>query len=118
MLSVSTLEPMHQGMVYRTTSVATGRKIDALIKVTHLEPSREIRLENSTGAVAYEAVFTLTPHGANETQVSCQLSFEFRNFVLELAKPVVESIATARIKGDLETLRALITAPAADGVKL
>jgi ribosome-associated toxin RatA of RatAB toxin-antitoxin module len=89
--------------------VAGGKVNASEAEVVKLVPGKTIELVSYSGLIAYRATFTLMPKGAHATEVTCVLNFEFKNFVLNLARPVIEGMAEARIRGDLETLRVLIS---------
>ena len=108
MLSISSSDMLTEGMKFKTESTAAGRVNKSEVLVTRLIPDQEIELVSETGLITYRAVFKLGPVEPNSTEVLCVLKFEFNNFVLKMARPVLESMAQARVKGDLEALRALL----------
>ena len=108
MISVSHTGRLKEGLHYRVESMVAGGQVNVSeAEVTRLVPMKEIELVSYTGVVAYKATFRLTEHEGG-TQVVCTLRFELRNFMLDLARPVIEAMAEARIRGDLEALRAII----------
>lgn len=109
MKQVSEPGPLSQGLRFKTESLVAGGRINlAEVEVTQLVPSERIELVSHSGVVAYRAVFELKTKAPEITEVICSLRFEFNNFVLDLARPVIEAMAAARIRGDLEALRAML----------
>jgi uncharacterized protein YndB with AHSA1/START domain len=108
MVSISHTGKMQEGLRFQTESMVAGGMVNASeAEVVKLVPGKLIELVSYNGLVAYRATFTLMPKGTGATEVTCVLKFEFKNYVLNLARPVIEGMAEARIRGDLETLRAL-----------
>jgi hypothetical protein len=102
---------MREGLHYETTSMLPGGRANvAEIEVKRLVPNREIELVNYAGLVAYQVLYKIVESGPKRCEVTCQFKFEFRNFVLNLARSAIEGMAEARIRGDLEALRAIICA--------
>jgi uncharacterized protein YndB with AHSA1/START domain len=111
MKSVSGEERLREGLRYTTESVVAGHVNVSEVEVVRLVPNEEIELVSKSGLVAYRAVFTTYELTSKSTEVVCTLRFEFRNFVLDVARPVIEAMAQSRVRGDLEMLRALLTEP-------
>jgi|SRR6185369_10583715 len=108
MKSISTTQMMEVGLRYKTETTVAGHVNISEIEVVRLVPEAEIELEGHSGLISYRCVFLLKKQSAETTEVVCSLRFEFRNFVLDLARPVIEAMAQARVRGDLEMLRALL----------
>lgn len=109
MISISQDGVMAEGLKFESRSIAMGREINAVVSVMRLTPYEHIELSNNSGPIAYSAKYHLTETN-NTTTVVCTLQFELKGFALNIAHSAVESMAAARITGDLEALRALITA--------
>lgn len=101
---------MHEGLSYETESVVAGHTIRSRIEVVRLVQNRAIELDNKSGAITFRALFELTELQPGQTRVVCNLQFGFQKFVLDLARPAIESMAQARLRGDLEALRAIVCA--------
>ena len=100
---------MHEGMIVPMKSSVMGKLIESSMEVLRLVPGKDIELINNTGAVPYRAVYRFIPEGKKtEVVLWCQLEPQSR--VFQLARPLVESLAKARLSGDLESLKALIEA--------
>lgn len=98
---------MSPGLVYETETIVAGRPNTSRIEVVRMIPDKEVELVSNSGLVGFRAVYHFVGRGAHETELICELNFAFHNFVLNLARPVIESMAEARIRGDMEMLRAL-----------
>lgn len=109
MISISKKGPMHEGMLYETESVVVGQRIKSLVEVKRLVKNQEIELINNTGAITYWALFRLHEAGSGETEVAFTIRFEFKSFILNLAKQTIEATAAQRIKNDLKLLGILMT---------
>ena len=100
---------MHEGMIVPMKSVVMGKQIESSMEVVRLVPGKDIELLNNTGAVPYRAVYRFIPEGdRTEVVLWCQLEPQSRVFAL--ARPLIESLAKARLSGDLEMIKALIEA--------
>jgi len=109
MTSISTTEPMYQGLRYETTTVMPGGLPNvSQIEVIRLQEPNEIELISRSGAITYHARFALAGDAPDQTMVTCHLKFEFNAFVVNLTKTAIESMASARVRANLEALRALI----------
>ncbi|HSX01995.1 MAG TPA: SRPBCC family protein [Candidatus Saccharimonadia bacterium] len=108
MKQISTTQPMREGLQYETETVVAGRVNRATITVVRLVPNEEIELISHGGIIVYRADYKLVATGPRQTRVTCRLKFEFRNFMLELTRSTIESMARARIGADLAALRALL----------
>jgi hypothetical protein len=113
-VSISHTGRMREGLRYEVKGMIAGGKVTASeIEVVRLIPNQEIEVVNYAGLVAYRGMYRLVPRGPHETEVICTLKFEFQNYVLDLARPVIEAMAGARLRGNLEALRAILCGPSA-----
>jgi uncharacterized membrane protein len=107
--SVSHSGRMVEGLHYEAANTLPGGRINVSeIEVKRLVPNQAIELVNYAGLVAYQATYRFRPIDEGHCEVTCYFKFEFRNYVLKLARPAIEGMAEARIRGDLESLRAII----------
>lgn len=105
LIAVSSSERMTTGLHYQTESALVGDAVQrAEIEVVKLVPNKYVELNNEAGLIAYRVTYDLSPL-ANGTMLTCTVQFDVRNFVLNLARPAIESMARSRLQGDLETLR-------------
>lgn len=110
LVHISETGNMREGMRYQTVSIVLGQETKFDIEVTRLVPNKQVSIVNSNGALTFEATYLLVPVEADKTNLECKIDFMLDGFTLNLAHPVIEAMATARIKGDLETLRSLLAA--------
>lgn len=103
--SISHTGRMTEGLEYVTTSTVLDHVNRAEIKVVKLVPDHLITLESKAGLITFKASFEITSVRPQHCTVTCHLSFEFSNLIFNLARPAVESLTQARIRGDLEALR-------------
>jgi hypothetical protein len=108
MTHISFTGAMREGLRYETRSLLVGHANLSKVEVTRLVPGEEVELMSESGLIAFRVVFILREVAEETTEVICTLRFEFQNFVLDLARPVIESMAQVRVRGDLETLRILL----------
>lgn len=109
MTAISHAGQLREGLQYEATSTLPGGLSSSSgIKVTRMVANEEIVLENFAGLIAYQVTYQFRELGARRCEVTCLLKFEFRNYVLNLARSAIEGMAEARMRGDLETLRAMI----------
>jgi uncharacterized protein YndB with AHSA1/START domain len=107
--SVSHTGKLVPGMRFRVESLVAGGRVNVSdIEVTQLVHPELIELVSNTGVVRYRVTYELRKYGVDATEVICVLRFEFKNFVLDLARPVIEAMAATRIRGDLETLKIIL----------
>lgn len=110
MQSVSFTGTMFEGLRYDTKTEVLGKINEAHITVLRLVADRFIVLQNSSGIVQFEATYELVERQPQHTIVSCDVHLHFSKALFNLAQPVVEAIAESRIRTDLETLRAQLSA--------
>jgi ribosome-associated toxin RatA of RatAB toxin-antitoxin module len=108
MTSISLTERMHVGLEYFTTSDVLGQVNKAKVKVVDMIPDEAIVLESAATLITFRAAFQLKELEPKTCTVICNLRFEFSKVVFNLARPLVESMAEERIRGDLETLRDIL----------
>ncbi len=108
MKHISVTKPLEKGMQYQTETILAGHVIQAYVEITRLIPNEAIEFTSESGALSYKALFTFQDIDGGHTQVSCTLQFQFRSFVIDLARPVIESMAQTRVRGNLESLAVLI----------
>lgn len=109
MRSISTTERLRLGLRYKTESTVAGHVNVSELEVMKLVPNETIELASKSGLIAYDAVFKISERGPDLCEVICTLKFEFRHFMLDVARPAIETMAQARVRGDLETLRAMLS---------
>jgi hypothetical protein len=102
---------MHEGMIVPMKSLVMGKPVESSMEVVRLVPGKDIELLNNTGAVPYRAVYRFIPEGA-QTEIVLWCQIEPQSRVFQLARPLIESLAKARLSGDLASLKALIEAEA------
>jgi hypothetical protein len=103
--SISYTGTMHAGLEYVTKTNVMGKINQATVRVVELIPDEAIVLDSSTGLITFRAAFQIQELTPDSCTVICNLRFEFSKLVFNLAQSAVESLAEARIRGDLETLR-------------
>lgn len=95
---------METGMQYETRTNVAGHVNEAHILVVRLLPHKEITLRSAAGIIHFDATFELKDDPDGGSTVTCELAFRFRNFVMDLARPILEGMARDRMKHDLQTL--------------
>ena len=110
MTDVSYPGVMYEGLRYQTKTVVAGRTNEADIEVVRLVPDKEIELNSEAGLIAFRAMYILHDTTDKSCEITCSLRFEFNKLVLYLARPAIEAMAQARLRGDLETLAAMLQA--------
>lgn len=99
---------MREGMSYQSKSIVVGQENSTTVQVVRMVKNELIQLQSTGGAIPFTAEYQLTAKANEETEVGCTLQFELKGIALKFAHSVIESMAKTRIKGDLETLRALV----------
>ncbi|MDF2461672.1 MAG: hypothetical protein K0S68_1075 [Candidatus Saccharibacteria bacterium] len=108
MLRISHTGTMTEGLRYYTENTVAGTVSRYDIEVTELIPNKRIVLVSETGMITFTADYDLVDAPEGGTHVTCRLRFKFRNFVLNLARPAIESMARARVQTDLEGLNIIL----------
>jgi hypothetical protein len=108
MIRISRTGRMEPGIEYETVTDVLGHENHSRILVVALVPDERIILNSQSGLVMFEAVMHIKPVTAHSCTVTTTLHFEFSHQVFALARPMIESMAGDRIRGDLETLRDLL----------
>lgn len=99
---------MREGMQYVSKSIVVGKENTATVRIDRFIKNESIKLSSTSGAIPFSAEYRLLAVSDHETEVLCELQFALKGIVLNFAPAVIESMAKSRIRGDLETLRALI----------
>jgi ribosome-associated toxin RatA of RatAB toxin-antitoxin module len=108
MTSISHTGRMHTGLHYETSTTILGRVNQAAVEVVEMIPDQLIVLASRTGLITFRAAFELHDTAPGACSVICNLEFKFSNAIFNLARPVVEAVTEARIRGDLEALQAIL----------
>jgi uncharacterized protein YndB with AHSA1/START domain len=114
MIRISHTGPMTEGLRYFTENTVAGTTSRYDLEVKQLVPNRRIVLVSEAGLISFTAEYDLDDIPEGGTLVTCQIRFRLQNFVLNLARPAIESMAKARIQADLEGLNIIL----AEGVLL
>ncbi len=85
-----------------------GRVNRSEITVREFVPSHLIVLESQTGLVSFLTKYNIIEIDGDRCRLVCNAHLMFSKAVFNLARPVIEAVAEARIRGDLETLRSLL----------
>jgi uncharacterized protein YndB with AHSA1/START domain len=108
-LRISITGRMSEGLRYHTENLVVGSVSRYNILVNELVPDERIVLVSESGLISFRMTYQLSDQDDGGTKVVCILKFAFENFVLNLARPAVESMAKARIQSDLETLKTILS---------
>lgn len=109
MIAISKTGMMIENMLFETETIINGQSVKANVEVVRLVPNIQMELLNRSGGITYRALWRLLSERPNETELICMLQFEFNSFTLDLARPVIESMAEIRLKARMETLRTLLS---------
>jgi len=108
MISISPQETMREGMRFRTSTRVCGVVNTATVAVENLVPNEIIELQSKTGLISFRALYKLVECSPDETELICTLRFEFKGFIFNATRSVIESMARTRCHRDLVALRDLI----------
>ena len=109
MLRVSDDGPLREGLIFESESVLMGNHHNvARIHVSRMLENEEIEMVNEAGAISYRAMYRIIANSPQECELICTIRFEIHNFVLDLARAAIESMARTRLQHDMERLRELI----------
>lgn len=97
---------LKQGSQYESTSLLLGVTVRANNVITVYRPPHEIQIENTTGALHYNANYTLTTED-NQTIVLCDTTVSADSRAFKLAKPMLIKVARAELQADLRALKRL-----------
>ena len=103
---VSHAGPMRTGLYYTTETLVLGRTNRSDIIVNKLVPERLITLQSQSGLVEFTAEYHLAEAAGSGCCLTLYVQLSFSKAVFNLARPVAQAVAEARIRGDLENLRA------------
>lgn len=95
---------MREGLVYETRSHTAGRRDMSKVEVIRMVPNERIELQSIAGIIAFTATFVFTSMPTGGCAVTCHLSFDFRGWIMDLARPIIELMARDRVRGNLENL--------------
>jgi hypothetical protein len=105
---------MTAGLTYTAINVTAGQPTRSRVTVTELVPLQRVRLVNSGSIVTYDALVLFSSPQPQRTRITCNMHFNVSAGVLEEAKPVIEAMAEARVRGNWEVLRTLLPKPASE----
>lgn len=108
MVRISNTGRMTQGLRYSTENMIVGQISRSELLVSELIPDERIVLVSESGLISFRAVYELRDNATGGTDVVVVLKFAFENFVLNLARPAIESMAKARVQADLEMLNVIL----------
>ena len=108
LVSISPMERLSEGLRFRIASRLGGSLNTSTVAVERLVENEYVELVSKTGLISFRALFNFIENSPNETEVICTLRFEFKGFVFNAARPVVESMAKMRCQRELIELRAYI----------
>jgi hypothetical protein len=99
---------MSVGLKYFTESLVVGTVSRYDLLVAELVPDRRIVLISESGIITFTSEYELIDGADGGTEVTCVLRFAFKNFVLNMARPAIESMAKSRMQTDLELLNLMM----------
>jgi len=102
------MEVMREGLRFRIASRLCGVVNTSTVAVERLVENEFIELSSKTGLISFRALFNFVENSPKETEVICTLRFEFKGFVFNAARQVVESMAKMRCQRELLDLRTYI----------
>lgn len=104
MHSISSTKRLKLGSTYQTESLVLGTKIQAHNQVTKFAPPRQLLIENSLGAVTYQALFRLRSlRGQTEVNLQTTVTTDSKAFVFTL--PILKKLALRELRTDLQALK-------------
>lgn len=98
------------GTTYVEVLQFLGKRMEATIEVTELEPGRRFSLRTRSGPIPFEVRHTLEPaNGGSATRVHVELQGE-PGGLFKLAEPLVMRNAKRQLEGDFATLKEMVEA--------
>jgi hypothetical protein len=108
MLAVTGVPRMYKGLVYTSTSVTAGQMSRSRIEVTEFIQDHEVQLTNNAGVITYYMLVLFEPLTSTRCRVTCKMQFSLSAGLLDEARPVIESMAEARVRGNWEMLKSML----------
>jgi len=106
---VSRTGKLEVGMEYLSKNSALGRELIGQQRVLRVEPNRAVEIESRARPLESVIEFNTTEFKGS-TRVSATLLVRSDHPVFGLARPLLESLMTSRLEGDLRNLKALVEA--------
>jgi uncharacterized protein YndB with AHSA1/START domain len=109
MLAVTDAPRMHKGLVYTASSINAGQLSRSRVEITDYELNRKIEMTNNTGVITYRALTLFEPTTPGHSRITCRMKFSLSAGLLDEARPVIEAMAEARIRGNWQMLNSVLT---------
>jgi hypothetical protein len=102
--SLSPLKTLQEGMVYKSTSLMLGIRVQGKNQVTRLSNNRELQIENSTGTLKYRVNYKLAP-ARNGTLLTCSTTVYSDYQAFAFTTPIMKLLARRELQTDLQALK-------------
>lgn len=108
LVSVTPTVAMREGLRFQLANRICGSLNTATVAVERLVENEYVELASKTGIISFRALFNFVETTPSETEVIYTLRFEFKGFIFNAPRPVIEAMATMRSKRCLLNLRSHI----------
>lgn len=108
MISISPEDVIQEGMRYRTSMRICGITNNTMIAVERVIANESIEISSKSGLIAFRALYQLVENSSENTELIYTLRFEFKGFIFNAPRSIIESMARSRSQYDLIALRDLI----------
>jgi carbon monoxide dehydrogenase subunit G len=106
--SISPAGHMHPGLRYTTETQVLGRTNRSEIVVKKMIPNRLITTQSLTGLIEFTAEYHLEAKAGGHCQLTFHVHMSFSPSIFNLARPVIEAVTEARIRGCFERLNSML----------
>jgi carbon monoxide dehydrogenase subunit G len=108
MTSVSPTGHMHPGLHYSTETQILGHTNRSEVVVKKMIPDRLITTQSRAGLVEFTNEYHLAEKAGGHCQLTLHVQMSLSPGVFNLARPVIEAVTEARIRGCLERLNTML----------
>lgn len=96
------------GMEYSSVNQLMGRKIESRNHVADFVENRCLRLVNRSGPLSYDIEYLLDPVSEGATNVTCICRISGQVSYFQMAAPLLEYLAEAKLEAALASLQLLV----------
>lgn len=108
LVSITPMVVMREGLRFRIANRLCGSLNTTTVAVERLLENEYVELTSKSGLISFRALFNFVENSPVETEVICTLRFEFKGFIFNAARPVIESMAKMLCQRNLLELRSYI----------
>ncbi len=93
------------GTRFRETRVMNGREASTELEVKEYVPNERVRMVSDTGGTIWDTVFTVSPSGAESSELEMVMDARPHKFIARLVNPLIKGMVTRAIESDMDAVK-------------